>query len=194
MEEKPQTVSLRYYGISPWEIEVIYNILNEKFEVIQDVTERDEYFKGWNTGSREEFVSALTITIPLPFSEEFFKWFEFKAWEKVKSIIKEMKRRRGKGNAIVVEILFVGKPNVRFVIDLNENHDFNSAVEKIDFVVELFPYHLNDSNIPNDPTGVLYKYDIESGKWKLNQVWTGFDGSVEQKKFVLTKNRWNLVT
>jgi hypothetical protein len=105
-----------------------------------------------------------------------------------------MKRRRGKGNAIVVEILFVGEPNVRFVIDLNENHDFNSAVEKIDFVVELFPYHLNDSNIPNDPTGVLYKYDIESGKWKLNQVWTGFDGSAEQKKFVLTKNRWNLVT
>jgi len=61
-------------------------------------------------------------------------------------------------------------------------------------VVELFPYHLNDSNIPNDPTGVLYKYDIESGKWKLNQVWIGFDGSAEQKKFVLTKNRWNLVT
>ena len=48
-----------------------------------------------------------------------------------------MKRRRGKGNAIMVEILFVGEPNVRFVIDLNENHDFNSAVEKIDFVVEL---------------------------------------------------------
>ncbi|SVC60565.1 uncharacterized protein METZ01_LOCUS313419, partial [marine metagenome] len=68
LNEKPQTVSLRYYGISPWEIEVIYNIFNEKFEVIQEETERDEYFKGWNKGAREEFVSALTITIPLPFS------------------------------------------------------------------------------------------------------------------------------
>ena len=184
MEDKPQDVCLRYYGISPWEIEVIYNLFNGKFSIIQEETEQN----------KESFVSALTIDIPLPFSEEFFKWFEFKAWEKVKSIIKEMKRRRGKGNAIVIKILFIGKPNVRFVIDLNENHDFNSAVEKIDFVVELFPYHLNDSNIPNDPTGVLYKYDIESGKWKLNQVWTGFDGSAEQKKFVLTKNRWNLVT
>ena len=106
MEEKPQTVSLRYYGISPWEIEVIYNILNEKFEVIQDATERDEYSKGWNAGSREEFVSALTITIPLPFSEEFFKWFGFKAWEKVKSIIKEMKRRRGNGKDNLVVLLF----------------------------------------------------------------------------------------
>ena len=160
MEEKPQTVSLTYYGISPWEIEVIYDIFNGKFGIIQEETEQN----------KENFVSALTIHIPLPFSEEFFKWFEFKAWEKVKSIIKEMKRRRGKGNAIMIEIVFAGKPNVRFVIDSNENHNFNSAIEKIDFVVELLPYHLNDNNIPNDPTEVSYKYDVGSGKWKLDSI------------------------
>ena len=55
MEEKPQTVSLRYYGISPWEIEVIYNILNEKFRILQEETEQN----------KENFVSALTIDIPL---------------------------------------------------------------------------------------------------------------------------------
>ena len=160
MEEKPQTVSLRYYGISPWEIEVIYDIFNGKFSILQEETEQN----------KENFVSALTIDIPLPFSEEFFKWFEFKAWEKVKSIIKEMKRRRGKGNAIIVEIIFTGKPNVRFVTDLNENHNFNSAIEKIDFVVELLPYHLKDDSMPDNPTEVLYKYDVESGKWVLDSV------------------------
>jgi len=184
MEEKPQTVRLAYYGISPWEIEVIYGLFSGKFRIQQEETEQN----------KENFVSALTIDIPLSFSEEFFKWFEFKAWERVKSIIKEMKRRRGKGNAIVVEILFTGEPNVRFVTDLNENHDFNSAIEKIDFVVELLPYHLNDSNIPSDPSEVLYKYDIESGKWKLNQVWTGFAGSAGRKKFIFTKKGWNVVT
>ena len=184
MEEKPQTVRLAYYGISPWEIEVIYGLFNGKFRIQQEETEQN----------KENFVSALTIDIPLSFSEEFFKWFEFRAWERVKSIIKEMKRRRGKGNAIVVEILFTGEPNVRFVTDLNENHDFNSAIEKIDFVVELLPYHLNDSNIPSDPSEVLYKYDIESGKWKLNQVWTGFAGSAGRKKFIFTKKGWNVVT
>ena len=162
MEEKPQTVSLRYYGVSPWEIEVIYDLFNGKFMISQEEIEMDE--------SEETFVSALTIDIPIPFSEEFFKWFEFKAWEKVKSIIKEMKRRRGKGNAIVVEIMFTGKPSVRFVADLSENHHFNSAIEKIDFVVELLPYHLNENNITNDSTDVLYKYDIVSGKWKLDSV------------------------
>jgi len=184
MEEKPETVRLAYYGISPWEIEVIYGLFNGKFRILQEETEQN----------KENFVSALTIDIPLSFSEEFFKWFEFKAWERVKSIIKEMKRRRGKGNAIVVEILFTGEPNVRFVTDLNENHDFNSAIEKIDFVVELLPYHLNDGNIPNDPSEVLYKYDIESGKWKLNQVWTGSGGSAGRKKFIFTKKGWNVVT
>ena len=184
MEEKPQTVRLAYYGISPWEIEVIYGLFNEKFRILQEETEQN----------KENFVSALNIDIPLPFSEEFFKWFEFRAWERVKSIIKEMKRRRGKGNAIIVEILFTGEPDVRFVTDLNENHDFNSAIEKIDFVVELLPYHLNDSNIPSDLSEVLYKYDIESGKWKLNQVWTGFGGSAGRKKFIFTKKGWNVVT
>ena len=202
MNEKPQTVSLRYYGISPWEIEVIYNIFNEKFEVIQDVTERNEYFKGWNAGSREEFVSALTITIPLPFSEEFFKWFGFKAWEKVKSIIKEMKRRRGNRKAIWVEILFENEewnekitepgespilsdkderlpdyPHVKFVIDSSENHIFNSAIEKIDVMVELLPYHLNHSKIKNwcKPMIVDYTYDVGYSKWYVSHV-LSFDG------------------
>ena len=202
MNEKPQTVSLRYYGISPWEIEVIYNIFNEKFEVIQEATERDEYFKGWNAGSREEFVSALTITIPLPFSEEFFKWFGFKAWEKVKSIIKEMKRRRGNGKAIRVEILFQNEewnekitepgespilsdkderlpdyPHVKFVIDSSENHIFNSAIEKIDVMVELLPYHLNHSKIKNwcKPMIVDYTYDVTFSKWYVGHV-LSFDG------------------
>ena len=202
MEEKPQAVSLRYYGISPWEIEVIYNIFNEKFEVIQDVTERNEYFKGWNAGSREEFVSALTITIPLPFSEEFFKWFGFKAWEKVKSIIKEMKRRRGNRKAIWIEILFENEewnekitepgespilsdkderlpdyPHVKFVIDSSENHIFNSAIEKIDVMVELLPYHLNHSKIKNwcKPMIVDYTYDVTFSKWYVGHV-LSFDG------------------
>ena len=178
MDDEPLTVSLRYYGISPWEIEVVYNLFNGKFSIIQEETEQNN----------ESFVSALTIDIPLQFSEEFFKWFEFKAWEKVKSIIKEMKRRRGKGNAIIVEILFVGEPNIRFVIDLNENHNFNSAVEKIDFVVELVPYHLNDSNIPNELSEVVYKYDIGSGRWRFNLVLAG------QKKFIPTEKGWKVVT
>jgi hypothetical protein len=188
MDEKQLTVSLRYYGISPWEIEVIYNIFNEKFEVIQEATERDEYLQRLRSRKlrmdSEEFVSGLTITIPLPFSEEFFKWFELRSWDKVKHIIKEMKRRRGNRKAIIVQILFgcwvdgqmsiPAYPNVQFVIDSNENHNFNSAVEKIDFMVELLSYHLNDSNVKKvgKPTQVVYRYATDFGKWYMDYVWT----------------------
>ena len=210
MEDKPQIVSLRYYGISPWEIEVIYNIFNKKFEVIQDVIERDEYLRHLGSKSLqmdcEECVSALTITIPLPFSEEFFKWFEFREWDNVKHIIKEMKRRRGNRKAIMVQILFgcwvdgqmsiPDYPNVQFVINSNESHGFNSAVEKIDFMVDLLPYHLNHSRVKKvgRTTQVVYRYATDSGKWYVSYVWTREGGGSydvdywrNRDKFIFTK-------
>ena len=60
--------NLRYYGISPWEIEVLYSYLNGRFLVSQEEIEAED----------EGFVSFLDWEIPLAFNEEFFKWFEFK--------------------------------------------------------------------------------------------------------------------
>ena len=148
---------LRYYGVSPWEIEVVYGLLNSKFQVNQEeINEPDP-----------NFVSVLTISIPVQFSEEFFKWFEFRAWEKTKAILKEMKRRRGRGKAIKIEILFQGEPNVRFVVDQNESYLFNSAIEKIDFVVELFQYHIGEKNISGNMIEVVYKFDPSKSRWGL---------------------------
>ena len=198
MDDKSFQTNLRYYGISPWEIEVLYGILNDKFMVIQEETEQTD----------PNFVSVIIITIPVQFSEEFFKWFGFKRWEKIKSIIKEMKRRRGNRKAILVVILFQTEewnkihtvarskqngegpilsdnderlpdyPNVKFAIDSSENHIFNSAIEKIDFMVELLPYHLNHSKMKKfckKPMEFRYRYDIQSGKWYVSYVLT-YDG------------------
>jgi hypothetical protein len=84
--------TLQYYGISPWEIEVIYEFLNSHFTVIQDEIEPND----------ENFVSFLDMEIPLPFNDAFFQWFTFRRWEKVKAIFKEMKRRRGSGKALKI--------------------------------------------------------------------------------------------
>ena len=157
MSDNPLIADLRYYGVSPWEIEVVYGLLNSKFQVNQEeINEPDP-----------NFVSVLTISIPVQFSEEFFKWFEFRAWEKTKAILKELKRRRGRGKAIKIEILFQGEPNVRFVVDQNESYLFNSAIEKIDFVVELLPYHLNEKNISNNMTEVIYKFNPSKSRWGI---------------------------
>ena len=195
MDDKPQAVCLRYYGISPWEIEVLYGLLNDKFTIVQEETEYDPITltdaapTKMGDPYREtdpDTVSLLIITIPVQFSEEFFQWFGFKRWEKMKSIIKEMKRRRGNRKAIRVEIIFKNEewsskhpsfPHVKFAIDSSENHIFNSAIEKIDVMVELLPYHLNHSKIKNwcKPMIVDYTYDVTFSKWYVGHV-LSFDG------------------
>ena len=94
MSENNLKTNLRYYGISPWEIEVIYSYLNARFSISQEEIEADD----------EDFVSFLEWDIPLSFNEEFFEWFEYKRWEQIKAVFKEMKRRRGSGNAIKIKI------------------------------------------------------------------------------------------
>ena len=203
MDDKPLQTKLRYYGISPWEIEVLYGILSDKFTVVQEET-GDPLVGNLPMNHVEDdqnLVSALIITIPVQFSEEFFQWFGFKRWEKVKSIIKEMKRRRGNRKAILVVIKFENGewykthsedsdpilsdkderlpdyPHVKFTVDSSENHIFNSAIEKIDVMVELLPYHLNHSKIKNwcKPMIVDYTYDVTFSKWYVGHV-LSFDG------------------
>ena len=172
------TTHLKYYGISPWEIEVIYGLFKDRFHVEQEELDQVE----------PEFVSMLNVPIPLAFNEEFFKWFDYRRWEKVKAIFKEMKRRRGSGNALKIDFSFSGNPKIRFMIDSEDSQWFNNAVEKIDFVLELLPYHLDPEKLPNDVTEIIYQYDPEAARWRLNIAF------VKEKKFVFAGNGWKIIT
>ena len=169
---------LQYYGISPWEIEVLYGFLNSHFTIIQDEIEQND----------KDFVSYLDIEIPLAFSEEFFQWFDFKRWEKVKDIFKEMKRRRGSGNALKIKINFSGKPKIIFTIDIEDKRWFDNAIEKIDFVLELLPYHLDPQKIPLEISEIMYKFDSESIRWRLDTA------SSEDKKYTFRGDSWKEIT
>ncbi len=169
--------TLQYYGISPWEIEVIYEFLNSHFTVIQDEIEPND----------ENFVSFLNMEIPLPFNAAFFEWFTFRRWEKVKAIFKEMKRRRGSGNALKIKINFSGNPKIIFIIDTTDRHLFNNAVEKIDFVLELLPYHLDPKKIPVGVSEIIYKFDSKSIRWRPNITLP------ENKKYTFMEDSWKTI-
>lgn len=179
MSNEELKAHLKYYGISPWEIEVVYGYLNSRFRVMQEEIESEE---------DSEFVSMLNLDIPLPFNEEFFKWFEFRRWEKLKSLFKEMKRRRGRGHAIKVQINFFGNPKISFVVDSNDKQWYDNSIEKIDFVLELLPYHLDPEKVPRDITEVIYRFDSEHARWRLKTVYSG------QKKFEFKNNGWKKIT
>ncbi|MGY5150917.1 MAG: hypothetical protein ACW9XA_01430 [Candidatus Nitrosopumilus sp. bin_6a] len=166
--------TLRYYGISPWEIEVLYGFLNSHFTIIQDEIEIND----------ENFVSFLDIDIPLQFNEEFFQWFEFKRWEKIKDVFKEMKRRRGSGNALKIVINFSGNPKIVFTVDIEDRQWFDNALEKIDFVLELLPFHLDPKKLPSEITKIIYKFDSESIRWRLDTA------STKNKKYTFRGDSW----
>ena len=171
-------ISLQYYGISPWEIEVIYGYLNSRFSIIQEEIEAND----------DDFVSFLNLDIPLAFNEEFFKWFDFRRWEKMKAVFKEMKRRRGTGNALKIIINFLGKPKIVFVLDTEDRQWYDNAIEKIDFVLELLPYHLDPEKLPSDVLEIVYKFDPESIRWRLNTA------TSENKRYVFRGDSWNAIT
>ena len=153
-------VKFRYYGISPWEVEVMYGYFSSRFEVVQDEIEQDE----------AEFVSKMTIYVPVAFSEEFFAWFEYRRWERVKALLKELKRRRGSGNALKIELVFAGLPGITFSIDSEEKQWFDNSVEKIDFVLELLPYHLDSGKLPAGTRAVSYYFDSRTVRWRLHRA------------------------
>ena len=174
MSENGLTTNLRYYGISPWEIEVVYGYLDSRFSISQEEIKPQD----------EDFVSFLEWNIPLAFNEEFFDWFEFRRWEQIKAVFKEMKRRRGSGNAIKIIINFFGKPKITFVVDTEERQWYDNAIEKIDFVVELLPYHLNPEKLPSDVLELIYKFDSKSIRWRLDVAIS------KEKKYTFKGDGW----
>ena len=171
----PPPARIEYYGISPWEIEVAYGYLSGKFRVEQQELEQ--------TGG-EDFVSYLSLYMPVQFGEQFFKWFELRRWDRLKGLFKEMKRRRGSGNAIKIEALFGGAPSVMFSVDARDKAGFDRAVEKIDFVAELLPYHLAEGSLPPGAERVSYSFDAESARWAVGSASAG------GAKFVRAGDRW----
>jgi hypothetical protein len=171
-------MSMQYYGISPWEIEVLYGFLNSHFKINQDEIDVND----------DDFVSFLGIDIPLTFNEEFFQWFDYKRWENVKSVFKEMKRRRGSGNALKIQINFSGIPKIVFTIDTVDKQWFDNAVEKIDSVLELLPYHLDPQKTPEGISEFVYKFDSKSVRWKL------FNAKSENKKYTYKDNVWKEIS
>ena len=178
MSEQIKPLNIKHYGVSPWEINVITSILDKRF-----LTEDEEIENTYE----EKFVSHLEILFPYSFNDEFFKWFDYKEWDRLKGVFKEMKRRRGDGKALRIELSFAGEPNIKFVLESDESQWFKMEVEKIDFVVELLPYHLDEEKLPAGVKSVIYNFDQEAARWRLGTVFT--DG----KKFVNSENGWKVV-
>ncbi len=147
-----------YYGISPFEIEAIYSTLKRFFETVED-----EQLQANDTS----YASMIEIGFPIPFNESFFQLLTVEGWFRIKSMIKEMKRRRGK-KGIKTFLRFNGimqGMNLQLLFSLiNKNdRDFEMGLEKIEYLVDIVPIQLD--KLPDNIEVVEYSYDEVTHKW-----------------------------
>ena len=173
------SIKVTHFGVSPWEINALRGILEKRFKWSEEIIETDY---------EKRFVSFLKIPFPISYNEEFFQWFEYKRWDSLKFLLKEMKRRRSNNKAIKIDISFQGEPTIRFIADVDDDQGFKTSVEKIDFILELIPYHLDPNKVPDNITEAMYDFDVESMRWRLKTIFS------ENKKYLFFNNNWNLST
>lgn len=150
------TAIFQHYGISPWEIEVIYDTLKRSFEVVEKLVQPDD----------PQYVSMIEIAFPLPYGESFFQEFTMDSWFKIKGVIKDVKRRRGKkGLKAFVKFAGYGKEQFDLVFPLMTKGDrqFEMGIEKIEYMVDIVPVQLK--TIPPKAEEIWYSYDEATFRW-----------------------------
>lgn len=152
-----ESANLKYYGISPIEIEIIYSVLSSLFYVNEDTIE--------SSGE----TSVLEIYFPVAYGQSFFDTLGRQKWPKLKGMLKEMKHRRG-SKGLKVTLSFTGKMHdttevtteVTFSLTNLENYAFEMAIEKLEYMVDIILSQIkNSQNLEK----VFYTYDQTSSKW-----------------------------
>ncbi|MER3407857.1 MAG: hypothetical protein C4292_03560 [Nitrososphaera sp.] len=149
---------LRYYGISPWELETIYDTLKRSFEVDDAEVPSDD----------PQYVSMVEVAFPVPFGEPFFQEFTMESWFKVKGVLKDMKRRRGR-KGVKAYIRFAGfagsqaPVEVVFPLLAKGDRQFEMGIEKIEYLVDIVPLQLK--TVPQNAGEVLFSYDEATFRW-----------------------------
>jgi hypothetical protein len=155
-------IKLEYFGISPLEIEVVYDTLS-KFSVVDE---------GEILVDESEYVSLLNIEFPVAYDEYFFESFGFDNWQKIKYVFKEMKRRRGR-KRFKITLSFCGIStdiNSKLVFSLTSEigPQFEFAIEKIEHIIDTV--HTEIKNLESKRQSVSYTFDAIAMKWILVDI------------------------
>lgn len=155
-------IKLEYFGISPLEIEVIYNTLS-KFSAVDE---------GKILVEESEYVSLLNIEFPVAYDEYFFQSFGFDNWQKIKYVFKEMKRRRGR-KRFKITLSFCGistdiNSKLVFLLTSEIGPQFEFAIEKIEHIIDTI--HTEIKNLESKRQSVSYTFDAIAMKWVLIDI------------------------
>ncbi|MEW5840356.1 hypothetical protein [Nitrososphaera sp.] len=170
--------TFRHYGASPWEIETLYDTLARSFDVDDAEVAADD----------PQYVTMVDISFPLPFGEPFFQEFTMDSWHKIKGVLKDMKRRRGKkGVKTYVKFAGFGNTAIPVVFPLLSRGDrqYEMGIEKIEYLVDIVPLQLKTA--PAGAQEILFSYDEATFKWSPGVARVGNDAGAN---LIFKGNEW----
>jgi hypothetical protein len=151
-----ETAIFQHYGMSPWEIEVIFDTLKRSFAVEEKQVQPDD----------PQYVSMIEIGFPVAYGEQFFRAFTMDNWFKIKGMIKDVKRRRGrKGVKTLIRFAGYGSEGVDLVFPLMTKGDrqYEMGIEKIEYLIDVVPVQLK--MVPPKTEEIWYSYDEATFRW-----------------------------
>lgn len=173
-----RTAAFSHYGISPWEIEVIYDTLKRSFEVEEKQLEVED----------TQYASMIEIEFPIPYNESFFQSFTIESWFKIKGVLKDIKRRRGrKLFKAFLRFAGIGEDTtsvVVFPLLSKGDRQFEMSLEKIEYIVDIVPIQLK--SLPQK-IEVWYMYDEITSKWNPSIARSNSDNN-----YILKNNEWKM--
>ena len=137
---------------------MIYDTLRRSFGVEEKQLSPDD----------PQYVSMVEIRFPVPYNEIFFQQeFTMDSWLKIKGVIKDVKRRRGrKGIKALIKFAGFGNNNkigIVFPLQSKGDRQFEMSIEKIEYLADIVPVQLQ--LIPTDADEIWYLYDEASYRW-----------------------------
>ncbi|MEO9365260.1 MAG: hypothetical protein ABI341_04065 [Nitrososphaera sp.] len=189
---------LVHRSLSQAEVEVLFNLLSERFEVVEEIIrddEEEEVVFGWDEGYESisnsssiskggridsMLMSILSIDLPIQYDANFVKDIGFERWEALKEVIKNIRWRRGKG-VFAFRLRFLGSQTIVFsIVYRGSGKVFNKAIEGIEYVVDTIQFR----SIP-DAKEIWFVFSREEMRWRPRSAY------IDGKEYRYVEGRWN---
>jgi hypothetical protein len=175
--------SFRYFGTSISESEIIYDVLSSVFGTVEE--EEIMIDDKWR------LLTIVEIHFPVPYGNDFFSLFTPNKWRKIKGVIAEIKKRRGKRQMKLL-FSFAGisgeyTSNAKLVLQTTEleYRTFETAIERVEVLVDLIAFQI--LNMPTNALEVSYFFDPMHSKWRPEVVQTS------EHTYHYINNNWEIM-
>jgi hypothetical protein len=161
------TTYFKYAGTSIPETEIIYHIISSVFGSVEEekISTNDGPIR-----------TIIEIHFPVLYGDDFFTLFGADKWFKLRNVITEIKKRRGKG-AMRIVISFPGvsgasNANTRLILQTLETdyRNIERAIDRVQVLVEIIESQM--SKMPAEVLEMTYRYEATYSRWRPDFVKT----------------------